>query len=358
MKKILNILLIFLLIGCTSNKNLQIYEDYTINSGFDTIISYKLYSNSEKTFSEEIKKANNLFTYYHQLFDKYNNYEINNIKTINDNAGIQPITVDQEIINLLNLSKQYSELSNNQFNITLGSVLKIWHDVREKALANESYTLPSQSELNEAYLKTGWDKVIIDDENNTVYLTESGVSLDVGAVAKGYATQKVGEMLIEDGFTNGFINAGGNILFLGPKPDNVAWNAGILSPTLNNSSNSLVILQINDNSSFVTSGDYQRYFIHENEIMHHIIDPDTLFPAKHAKSITILTKDSGIADILSTTLYTMTYQEGLGLINSLKSNGLDIEAVWIYDQTKEIENENYIVKDNFYVLSTNNELIK
>jgi len=359
LKKIISIFLVALLCGCSFNKKeLEVFDDYTISAGFDTIISYKLYANNEDEFNEEIKKANSLFLHYHQLFDKYNNYDMNNIKTINDNAGIQPVSVDQEIIDLLFLSKQYSELSNNQFDITMGSVLKIWHDVREKALNEEAYTLPTQNKLNQASVCSGWDKVIIDDENNTVYLSESCMSLDVGAVAKGYATQKVSEMLIKDGFINGFVNAGGNLQFLGPKINGEPYRSGILAPTLNNSSSSLIVIPIDETTSFVTSGDYQRYFLHENEIMHHIIDPDTLYPSKHARSITIITKDSGIADILSTTLYTMTYQEGLQFIKDIESKGIELDVVWIYDSLDEIKDENYTIIENYYVLSTNENFLK
>lgn len=358
LKKFISIFLVFLLFGCSTTKEKQLFEDYTISSGFDTIISYKMYAYSENEFKKAIIKANELFSYYNDLFDKYNDYEINNIKTINDNAGIQPIEVDQEIINLLLLSKQYSELSNNQFNVTLGPVLKIWHDVREKASNNESYELPSNDELNKAKVCSGWDKVVIDDENNTIYLTESCASLDVGAVAKGYATQKVSEMLIDEGFTNGFVNAGGNLVFLGPKINGETWNTGVLAPSLDNSSDSLVIIPIGINVSFVTSGDYQRYFLHGNKIMHHIIDPDTLYPAKHAKSISILTPNSGIADILSTTLYTMTYQEGIKLVETLKSNGIQLEVVWIYDNLDEIKDESYTEKLGFYLISTSSSLMK
>lgn len=359
LKKIISIFLVVLLFGCSTNKKeLQVFDDYTISAGFDTIISYKLYANNEQEFSEGIRKANILFLHYHQLFDKYNNYDINNIKTINDNAGIQPVSVDQEIIDLLYLSKSYSELSNHQFDITMGSVLKIWHDVREKATNKENYTLPTQNELKQANVCSGWDKVIIDDENNTVYLTESCMSLDVGAVAKGYATQKVSEMLMKEGFENGFVNAGGNIQFLGPKINGDPYRSGILAPTLNNSSSSLVVVPIDKTTAFVTSGDYQRYFLHENEIMHHIIDPDTLYPAKHARSITIITEDSGIADILSTTLYTMTYQEGLQFIKEVKSKGIKLDVIWIYDHLEEIKDENYSIIEEFYVLSTNKQYLK
>ncbi|MGN1343039.1 MAG: FAD:protein FMN transferase [Traorella sp.] len=354
MKKIKLILICFLLSACTFQKEKKLYDDYTLNGGFDTVITYKFYATSENEFNQETQKATELFLYYHQLFDKYNNYDMNNIKTINDNAGIQSVEVSQDLIDLLLLSKQYSEISQNQFDITLGSVLNIWHNVREKAENNEDYQMPSQDELKQAFACSGWDKVEINDENNTVYLNNSCASLDVGAVAKGYATQKVSEMLISDGYTNGFINAGGNIQFLGPKIDGTGWNAGIVKPSLDNASESLLVLPIQEANAFVTSGDYQRYFIYNDQIMHHIIDPDTLYPAKHAKSISVITKDGGIADILSTTLFTMTYQEGVHLIEMVHENGIDVEVVWIYDQLDEIQNEDYIKKDGYYIIATSN----
>lgn len=353
MKKILGIILCLILSGCSITKQeKELYSNSTLQAGFDTIITLKTYANSEKEFNEIFEEVTQTFMYYHQLFDKYDNYDVNNIKTINDNAGIQPVSVEQPIIDLLKLAKQYSELSNHQFDVTLGPVLKLWHDVREKAEQNVEYTLPTSIELNQAKACSGWDKVEIDENNKTVYLNTPCASLDVGAIAKGYTTQIVSEMLINKGYTNGFIDAGGNIQFLGSKIDGESWVAGIQKPDIAEMGKSLVRLEIAENNAFVTSGDYQRYFIHNDEIMHHIIDPDTLYPAKHAKSITILTKDSGLADILSTTLYTMTYQEGLKFINQLKENNIQIEVIWIYNNIDEIKDEQYIEIENYYVLKT------
>lgn len=352
MKKLILLILCFTLTACSQpTKNKTLYQSSTLQAGFDTVITLQLYADSEEEFNETFQKAANGFLYFHQLFDKYNNYDVNNIKTINDNAGIQPVEVNQEIIDLLLLAKKYSEISNNQFNITLGPVLKLWHDVREKAENEQPYTLPTEDELNKAYVCSGWDKVEINDDENTVYLNESCASLDVGAIAKGYATQKVAEYLKSEGYNNGIIDAGGNIQFLGSKITNEPWLVGITKPTFN-AQNSIVRLNINEENAFVTSGDYQRYFMHNDEIMHHIIDPDTLYPSRHARSVTILTKDSGIADILSTTLYTMTYQEGKELIEQLNQLGIQAEVVWIYDTLDEIKNETYIEKDGFYIIHT------
>ena len=354
MKKIILLVLCFLLSACSQpQKQKSLYQSSTLQAGFDTVITLKLYAESEEKFNETFQMAGGIFLYFHKLFDKYNDYDVNNIKTINDNAGIQPVKVEQPIIDLLLLAKQYSETSNNQFNVTLGPVLELWHNVREKAENNQPYTLPTEAELNKANVCSGWDKVEIDDEADTVYLNDSCASLDVGAIAKGYTTQIVADYLKSEGYTNGIIDAGGNIQFLGNKITNEPWLVGIVTPSLTDQ-NSLVRLNINEDYSFVTSGDYQRYFIYNDEIMHHIIDPDTLYPSKHARSVTILTKNSGVADILSTTLYTMTYQEGKDLINKLNQSGIQAEVVWIYDTLDEIKDETYIEKNGYYIIHTSN----
>ena len=355
MKKLILLFLCFTLSGCFQQKNEKtLYKASTLQAGFDTVITLNLYDESQEKFNETFQKVGNIFLYYHQLFDKYNNYEgVNNIKTINDNAGKLPVEVEQTIIDLLILAKNYSEISNNQFNVTLGPVLKLWHDVREKAEQNLEYTLPSQAELKKASVCSGWDKVEINDEENTVYLTEACASLDVGAIAKGYTTEIVGNYLMSEGYTNGFINAGGNLKFLGSKVNGDSWVAGIETPSITEA-NSLVRLNLTDEVSLVTSGDYQRYFLYNDEIMHHIIDPDTLYPSRHARSVTILTKDSGVADILSTTLYTMTYQDGKTLIEELHQYGIEAEVIWIYDTINEIQNETYIEKNGYYIIHTPN----
>jgi thiamine biosynthesis lipoprotein len=89
----------------------------------------------------------------------------------------------------------------------------------------------------------------------------------------------------------------------------------------------------------VTSGDYQRYYTYKGKIMHHIIDPDTLMPARHSRSVTVITDNSGIADILSTTLYTMSHEEGVKLINRLqKEENIQVNAIWVYDDIQKPEN--------------------
>lgn len=344
MKKILCVLLLLLTLGGCKEKALSKYTTTLTDVGFDTFISFTAYTVNEATFNNYADKLKDEFQTYNKLFDKYNDYEgINNIKTINDQAGKQPVVVDQSIIELLQLSKKYYELSNHQFDVTMGEVLEIWHDVRDAGvIANEEHkpsSIPSQEELNQAEKNSGWDKIVIDEEKSSVYIKDPNTSLDVGGVAKGFAVEKIAQMLEKDGLDSAIINAGGNVRIIGSKPDNGTWSVGLQIPNLDQlETDSLLSLKFDHSNSFVTSGDYQRYYMYNDEIMHHIIDPDTLFPARHCRSVTLICQDSGIADILSTTLFTMSYEEGNAFLKTLKEKeGIDAEAIWVYDEKQPAE---------------------
>ena len=353
MKKGLTLLLsLALLAGCSpQEKELLRYSRSSFTSGFDTQITLIAYVEDEAEGDEYFALMEEAFRKYNSYFDKYYDYEgVNNIKTINDNAGIQPVEVDQEIIDLILLSKQFSEYSDNQFDITLGPVLEIWHDVREKATYGMEFTIPTTEELEAAKACTGWDKVEVDDENNTVYLTESCASLDVGSVAKGFSAERVAQILQDAGLESGIVNAGGNVKTFGVKPDGDVWRSAIESP--DSSGRQFGAMELSSNQSLVTSGDYQRYFIYEDEIYHHIIDPDTLYPAKHAKAVSIRAVDSGIADICSTLFYTLTYEEGVEMLEKLRGLGYELDVVWVYDKLDEIENYDYGRWEEYYILTS------
>jgi FAD:protein FMN transferase len=338
MKKLICVLLVLFTMSACSEKAVSKHTTTMTDVGFDTFVNFTGYTTNEAQFEEYASDLKKEFKRYDKLFDKYNDYEgTHNIKTINDQAGIKPVKVDKEIIELLNLSKKYYEISNHQFDITMGEVLNIWHDYRDEGVkANEEgkeSRIPSKAELEKAEKDSGWDKIEINEKDSTVYIKDKNTSLDVGGVAKGFTVEKVAKKLEADGLKHGIINAGGNVRLIGEKPDGDAWSVGLQIPNANElSSDSLLSLKFSESNSFVTSGDYQRYYMYKNEIMHHIIDPDTLFPAKHARSVTVICKDSGIADILSTTLYTMTYEEGTALLKNLQAKeGFSVEAIWVYD---------------------------
>lgn len=358
---LLGLLLSVSLMSCKTEKELTLMNNTNLNCGFDTFCRLDAYVSSEDEFNTYYNTMVNDFRYYHELFDIYNNYDgVNNIKTINDNAGKKTIEVDQNIIDLINLAKEISELSDGAFDITSGSLLKVWHNYRDegKDLNNDGYygNTPSIEELEAAASYRGYDHIIVDDDNNTVYIDDENISLDVGGIGKGYAVEKVAQHLESIGLKYGSVNGGGNQRIVNTKPDGSGFNVGIQNPRGENSS-IIAVLKNQSNKAVVTSGDYQNYYIAKDNIVYsHIIDPSTLFPANHYYSVTIAIDDSGLADCLSTALFVLDYNEGLSLIEKIKEKyDKDIIVVWITSKPlsdssiqSSIDNSQYItVTDNF-----------
>lgn len=316
--------------GC---ENKPVYNKYDASffDTFDTLTQIVGYTKTEKEFRTYVDKIHSRMMELHILFDKYNNYEgINNIKTINDNAGKKPIKVDKEIIDLILFSKEWYEKTGEETNIALGPVLKIWSAYREEAeLDPENAKIPPMEDLIEANKYTDINKVIVDKEKSTVYLEDPRMSLDVGAVAKGYAVELVAKEIKAEGFTSGIISGGGNIRTIGKPLDGIRerWGIGIQNPDksiINVESNVLETIFAND-ASVVSSGDYQRFYMVGDKVIHHLIDPKTLMPGDYYRAVTIVTADSGIADFLSTTAFLLPFDESKALVESLEK----VEALWV-----------------------------
>lgn len=295
---------------------------------FDTKTDIVGYSDSKQEFSQQVEKIKEKLVYYNNLYDIYNDYDnINNIKTINDNAGIKPVKVDTQIINLLKYCKDIYQKTDKQVNVAMGSVLSIWHDYREEGSENpDNAKLPPMEELMEASKHTNIDDIIIDEANSTVYLKDPEMSLDVGSIGKGYAVQRVVEYAKEIDITDMLISVGGNVCAIGQKDDGSKWRLGIQNPDLESEETYSKKVEIKD-ACIVTSGDYQRYYTVDNVKYCHIIDPDTLMPANYFSSVSIITEDSGLADALSTSVYNMPFEEGLKFINNFDG----VEAMWIFE---------------------------
>ncbi|MDF2675766.1 MAG: rane-associated lipoprotein involved in thiamine biosynthesis [Bacillota bacterium] len=340
-KKVISIVTIIMLMvsltACTSaennntddknnTKNKTRYESEFLEL-FDTVTRIVGFAESEAEFKEYSQIIYDNLKEYHELYDIYNDYEgINNIKTINDNAGIQPIKVDQKIIDLLKFCKEAYNITNGKTNIAFGSVLKIWHDYRDEGISDpENAKLPDIKDLEKASKHTDINNIIIDETNSTVFLKDPDMRLDVGAVAKGYATEQISKIAKESGLTSGLISVGGNVRAISQNSETKApWNVGIQNPDTQSENQVLKVVRIND-MSLVTSGDYERYYTVNGKQYNHIIDTETLFPAEYFTSVSIIIQDSGLADALSTALFDMPFEEGLELINSIP----DAEAMWI-----------------------------
>lgn len=287
---------------------------------FDTIsyiYSYK--GDTQEAFQENSNAAYDLLGQYHQLFDIYNEYSgIVNLCTINKNAGNEAMTVDPKLVEFLLYAKEIYTITNGETNVMLGPVLKLWHDARTAG----NY-IPSTEALQAASQYCSIDLLEIDAVNNTVRISDPNGRIDVGALGKGYATEKAAQYLESIGCTSYVLNIGGNLRVVGTRVDGSGWKTGITNP-FGDSSYSMII-SIKD-TACVTSGDYERFYTYEGKKYHHIIDKDTLMPAEHFTSVTILTKDSGLADALSTALFSMSYEDGKALIDSLEG----VDAIWIF----------------------------
>ncbi|HPJ02991.1 MAG TPA: FAD:protein FMN transferase [Candidatus Limiplasma sp.] len=292
---------------------------------FDTvtqIIGYDTEKAFFETFADHWKDE---LATYHALYDIYHDDAVTSIKTINDNAGIQAVTVDSRIIDLLLLSREMYDLTGGKTNVAMGAVLSIWHDYREAGINDpENAELPPMDQLIQAAKHTNIEDMIIDTEASTVYLRDPAMSLDVGAIAKGYATERIAQNIAETGRTSVLLSVGGNVRAIGEKPDGTTWTVGVQNPDLDAEAETLFNLNIN-NLSVVTSGSYQRYYTVDGVRYNHIIDPDTLMPTTYFIGISVVTEDSGYADGLSTALFCMPLEQGRALVESMEG----VEACWV-----------------------------
>ena len=323
MKRVCTLLLCACLLlglcGCGGPKR------YTADTfAFDTVISLVAYCDSEEQFQAIRSAAFGRIQELHKKFDIYNEYEsVNNIKTINDNAGVAPVAVDKAIIDLLTDCKAYYALSGGRVNVMMGSVLRLWHEARNDGLNDPANAkLPDQNALLEAANHISMDALVIDETASTVYLSDPQASLDVGAVATGGATQRAAEAAAE----GMLISVGGNVCATGPKKaDGTPWVIGIQNPDVPDENIHTLFVPF---GSVVTSGDYQRAYVVDGKAYHHIIDPDTLMPAAYWRSVSIVCgddfSDSGLADALSTALFLMDREEGLAL-----AQRCGVEVLWV-----------------------------
>lgn len=317
--------------GCKKEPELERFDAQFLDL-FDTVTSIVGYAENKEQFTKYAQEFYDELLVYHQLYDIYHDYDgVNNIKTINDNAGIQPVKVDKKIIDMLEEAVEMNEKTKGRMNVAMGSVLSIWHDYRTEGIDSpETAELPPADALKAAAEHMDISQVEIDKGASTVYLPDSEMSLDVGSIAKGYATEMVCRSMEEKGLKNALVSVGGNVRAIGAKADGSMWKVGIQNPDLNSDTKYLHTVGLKD-MSLVTSGTYQRYYTVDGVQYHHIINPDTLMPWNKYASVSILCPDSGLADCLSTALFNMEMEEGAALIESMEG----VEAMWIYpDGTK------------------------
>ncbi len=318
---------VFLLAACSPQQE-KAKERYagTFYDTFDTVVQLVAYTETEEEFNEYFDALKEIFQELHKEYDNYNRYEgINNIYTINEMAGKEPVPVSDSILDLLEVSRDYYSTYSTKTDISNGALFKVWHDYRED---EENPQVPAEEELREAAAHSGMEHIVVDRNAGTVYIDDARVQIDVGAVAKGYATEVAAKKLEEMGLVSGILNSGGNVRTIGkPTDDRNRWGIGIQNPDylLGKSSEENIEVVYVAGKSVVTSGDYQRFYTVDGKTYHHLIDPDTHYPADYFRAVSIVADDSGLADFLSTAIFLMDYEQGKALIDSIEG----AEALWV-----------------------------
>ncbi len=306
---------------------------------FDTVTSVVGYAESQEEFNVICNGIKEDLSEYHKLYDIYTSYDgLNNICTINktEKGAHKVVKVDKAVIELLEFSKEMYTLTDGRVNVAMGSVLSIWHQYRNEGISDpEKAQLPPMKLLKEAAKHTDINDVIIDKEASTVYLKDPEMTLDVGAIAKGYAVERVAEKLESEGVTSFVLNVGGNVCTIG-MGGKEPWQVGVENPFKDTDVPYTEYLKLSG-ESLVTSGVYQRFYEVDGKSFHHIIDGETLMPGDKYSSVSVLCDDSGLADALSTALFLMDYKKGIALVNSIDG----VEAMWVENNGKKIYSEGF-----------------
>lgn len=311
------------------------YYDY-----FDTVTTLLTYSDDEESFKKQCDVLEEELAKYHKLYNSYDSFEgVNNFRTINEKAGIEPVKVDPEIIELIEYSKEMYELTDGNINVAMGSLLGLWHQYREMSIDNpEKAAIPLEDELIKKSEHKNIDAIEIDKENSTVYINDPDVQIDIGAIGKGYATEKMAEKLKEAGFERGILSVGGDDVIIGENPNNSEgnWKIAVQNPFLEDKENPYSTVVDVKNTSVVTSGDYQRYFTVDGKNYHHIIDPATRYPSDKWKSVSVKADSIALADTLSTYFFIVDHETGLK-----KAAENKVEAYWIDPEGNEYKTEGW-----------------
>ena len=366
-KKIGKMGLIFLIsvliFSCFNNKE-KVYTE-TVDGLFDTVHVISGYDKSEQEFKKKVKFYQEEMEKLHKLYTSYEDFQgINNISTINENAGIKPVKVDRNIIDLLKDTLERNKEISDKVNIAAGNVIDLWDKAKTEG------KLPEQSELEKMQKCAKTENIVIDEQNSTVFIKEKCTKLNLGAVAKGYAVEQVTKKMEKAGMTSFIISAGGNVKVVGkrkiPKKESEITDLkscknqfciGIALPLYNdnnidksnpynNGKNGYLAKIATENMSIVTTGNYQRYLVMDNKVYGHVINLETLKPEDSFASVSVITEDSGLADFMSTTLFLLSYEEGKALIEKMGKKE-KIDVIWAMKNGDVISSEGLISGENY-----------
>lgn len=234
------------------------------------------------------------------------------ISKVNHNAGISPIKVDKEVYDLVDRATKISKLTSGAFDISYASMDRIWK------FDGSMKEMPTPEEIRKSVEKVGYQNIILNSKDTTIFLKNKGMKLGLGGIGQGYIADKIKVLLQEKGCKSGLVNVSGDINTWGKQPDGQSWTVGIVNPMNKNKVFATFPL---DDSAVETSGSYEKYVTFNGKRYSHIIDPRTGYPATGIVSVSVFAKQTEIADALATGIFVMGVEVGLDLVNQLKGIG-------------------------------------
>lgn len=276
------------------------------NFKFDTMVSLSLITNQD---GDLLIKAYDEMDRIESLLSAHDESSI--VSTFNS-MDKGSLDIPEEVAKIIQKSIYYSKISNGQFDITVYPLVQLW------GIGTEDAKVPSDEDLHEVLSLVGYEQLKLD--GLSLSKNSGQLQIDLGGIAKGYATDQLVEFLKVEGISNGYIDLGGNLYMMGTKEDGQPWVAGIQDP-VDDRGNYIVSLEVED-KSIVTSGPYERYFEEDGVRYHHILDPSTGYPVENGLSgVSIISDYSIDGDALSTAVFALGLDDGLKLLNSLE--GID-----------------------------------
>jgi len=280
----------------------------------DTLVTITVVARTSSDADEAIDKG---FHEIERLEKAANFYSPDSeISQINTHAGITPVKVSSDILELLMKARYVSEKTDGAFDLTIGPVISLY-DFHKKVLPTDAAIMKKLSLVN-------YRDIVINRNQSTVFLRKKGMLIDPGGIMKGYAAAKAAEVLKKHGVNSGIVAVAGDISTFGPKPDGSPWKVGIRDPRAQEQDEVMTTLQLRD-MSISTSGDYERFFIMNGRRFHHLISPKTGYPSEECRSVSIIATEGAFADAFATGIFILGPEKGVKILEEIGLEGIIID---------------------------------
>ena len=310
------------LVGCQSNEkdvtnknsdNKKITKEKSSEFLMDTIVDMQVYGENAK------EVIDNSFARMREIENEMSkNIVESEVTKINKNSAKQWVEVSGDTFKVIEKALEYAKLTKGRFDPTIGPLVDLWR------IGTSEAKVPSEKEIENTKKLVNYKNLKLNKENNSIKFEKENMKIDLGGIAKGYAADEVRNIVKKAGIDSAYVNLGGNVLVIGGKEDGTPWKIGIQDPREARGS-VMASLEIRD-KTVVTSGNYERYFREDGVLYHHILNPETGKPTRNdLLSVSIISKDSFEADVLSTSAFILGRKEAYDFIKNQKG----IEAIFV-----------------------------